>query len=188
MEEYINEDLLDQIAGTHYNSVVSGTMSGLGILGTFLGLTLGMLSFTGNDIFTISDNIAPLLSGMKVAFHTYVYGIFFSLVFNLSLIHIFNKHLHLSANERALLTGALLHDFYLYDWHEKSTWHRWHGFSHPSRAWKNARRHFPMGAKEENIIRSHMWPLIPWQIPRSREAVIVCLADKCCSLYETTAR
>ena len=25
-----------------------------------------------------------------------------------------NKHLHLSANERALLTGALLHDFYLY--------------------------------------------------------------------------
>ena len=99
-----------------------------------------------------------------------------------------NKHLHLSANERALLTGALLHDFYLYDWHEKSTWHRWHGFSHPSRAWENARRHFPMGAKEENIIRSHMWPLIPWQIPKSREAVIVCLADKCCSLYETTAR
>lgn len=99
-----------------------------------------------------------------------------------------NKHLHLSANERALLTGALLHDFYLYDWHEKSAWHRWHGFSHPSRAWKNARRHFPMGAKEENIIRSHMWPLIPWQIPKSREAVIVCLADKCCSLYETTTR
>ena len=99
-----------------------------------------------------------------------------------------NKHLHLSANERALLAGALLHDFYLYDWHKKSTWHRWHGFSHPSRAWENARRHFSMGAKEENIIRSHMWPLIPWQIPRSREAVIVCLADKCCSLYETTAR
>ena len=83
-----------------------------------------------------------------------------------------NKHLHLSANERALLAGALLHDFYLYDWHEKSTWHRWHG----------------LGAKQENIIRSHMWPLIPWQIPKSREAVIVCLADKCCSLYETTAR
>ena len=99
-----------------------------------------------------------------------------------------NKHLHLSANERALLAGALLHDFYLYDWHEKSTWHRWHGFSHPSRAWENARQHFPMGVKEENIIRSHRWPLIPWQIPKSREAVIVCLADKCCSLYETTTR
>ena len=99
-----------------------------------------------------------------------------------------NRRLHLHADETSLAVGALLHDFYLYDWHEKSTWHRWHGFSHPSRAWKNARRHFPMGAKEENIIRSHMWPLIPWQIPKSREAVIVCLADKCCSLYETTAR
>ena len=98
------------------------------------------------------------------------------------------KKLHIKVDRKALVRGALLHDYFLYDWHEKSTWHRWHGFSHPSRAWKNARRHFPMGAKEENIIRSHMWPLIPWQIPKSREAVIVCLADKCCSLYETTAR
>ncbi len=40
-----------------------------------------------------------------------------------------NKHFHLHADEKALLVGALLHDFYLYDWHEKSTWHRWHGFS-----------------------------------------------------------
>ena len=99
-----------------------------------------------------------------------------------------NKRFSLGADMRSIVEGSFHHHFYLYDWHEKSTWHRWHGFSHPSRAWKNARRHFPMGAKEENIIRSHMWPLIPWQIPKSREAVIVCLADKCCSLYETTAR
>lgn len=81
IDEYINEDLLDQIGCTYFNSAISGTMTGLGILGTFLGLTLGMSSFTGNDIFTISDNIGPLLDGMKVAFHTSVYGIFFSLVF-----------------------------------------------------------------------------------------------------------
>lgn len=81
IEEYINEDLLDQIGCAHFNSAISGTLTGLGILGTFLGLSLGMSSFSGNDIFTISDNIAPLLDGMKVAFHTSVYGIFFSLVF-----------------------------------------------------------------------------------------------------------
>lgn len=81
VEEYINEDLLDQIGRSYFNSAMSGTMTGLGILGTFLGLSLGMSSFSGNDIFTISDNIAPLLDGMKVAFHTSVYGIFFSLVF-----------------------------------------------------------------------------------------------------------
>lgn len=82
LEEYINEELLDRVAMAHYNSAVSGTLTGLGILGTFLGLSMGLGSFNGNDIYTISDNVGPLLEGMKVAFHTSVYGIFFSLVFN----------------------------------------------------------------------------------------------------------
>lgn len=82
VEEYINEELLDHVAMTHYNSAISGTLTGLGILGTFLGLSMGLGSFRGNDIYTISDNVGPLLEGMKVAFHTSVYGIFFSLVFN----------------------------------------------------------------------------------------------------------
>ena len=81
LEEYINEDLLDQISASHFNSNIAGTLTGLGILGTFFGLSLGLGSFSGNDIFTISDNVGPLLDGMKVAFHTSVYGIFFSLVF-----------------------------------------------------------------------------------------------------------
>ncbi|MBR6770753.1 MAG: MotA/TolQ/ExbB proton channel family protein [Lachnospiraceae bacterium] len=81
LEEYINEDLLDQIGASHYNANLSGTMTGLGILGTFLGLSLGLGAFSGDDIFTIADNVGPLLSGMKVAFHTSIYGILFSLVF-----------------------------------------------------------------------------------------------------------
>lgn len=82
LEEYINEDLLDRVGKSHFNSGMSGTLTGLGILGTFLGLALGLGSFQGDDIYTISDNVGPLLMGMKVAFHTSVYGIFFSLVFN----------------------------------------------------------------------------------------------------------
>lgn len=81
LEEYINEDLLDQIGASHYNSSLSGTMTGLGILGTFLGLSLGLSAFSGDDIFTIADNVGPLLGGMKVAFHTSIYGILFSLIF-----------------------------------------------------------------------------------------------------------
>lgn len=80
--EYINEDLLDRVGMNFFNSGVSGTLTGLGILGTFLGLSMGLGAFSGDDIFTISDNVGSLLSGMKVAFHTSVYGIFFSLVFN----------------------------------------------------------------------------------------------------------
>lgn len=79
--EFINEDLIDRIGMNYYNSSIAGTMTGLGILGTFLGLSMGLGSFNGDDIYTISDNVGPLLSGMKVAFHTSVYGIFFSLVF-----------------------------------------------------------------------------------------------------------
>lgn len=82
LEEYINEDLLDRVGMNFFNSGVSGTLTGLGILGTFLGLSMGLGAFHGDDIFTISDNVGSLLSGMKVAFHTSVYGIFFSLVFN----------------------------------------------------------------------------------------------------------
>lgn len=82
IEEYINDDLLDRIGMNFFNSGMPGTLTGLGILGTFLGLSLGLASFTGNDIYTISDNVGPLLTGMKVAFHTSVYGIFFSLVFS----------------------------------------------------------------------------------------------------------
>ncbi|WP_251208005.1 MotA/TolQ/ExbB proton channel family protein [Acetatifactor aquisgranensis] len=82
IEDYINEELLDRVGSSHFNSAISGTMTGLGILGTFIGLSLGLGSFSGDDIYTISDNVGPLLSGMKVAFHTSVYGIIFSLIFN----------------------------------------------------------------------------------------------------------
>ncbi|MDO4261354.1 MAG: HD domain-containing protein [Eubacteriales bacterium] len=98
-----------------------------------------------------------------------------------------NRKFHLKANERALLIGALLHDFYLYDWHEKSTWHRLHGFSHPFRASRNAKKLFRIGPVEENIIESHMWPLTLRHYPKCREAAIVCVADKCCSVLETVS-
>lgn len=80
----MNEDLLDRVGMNFFNSGISGTLTGLGILGTFLGLSMGLGAFSGDDIFTITDNVGALLSGMKVAFHTSVYGIFFSLVFNIA--------------------------------------------------------------------------------------------------------
>ncbi|MDE6674824.1 MAG: hypothetical protein K2K19_08450, partial [Acetatifactor sp.] len=65
IEDYIHEELLNQAGMNYYNSAISGTMTGLGILGTFIGLSIGLGSFNGNDIYTISDNVGPLLSGMK---------------------------------------------------------------------------------------------------------------------------
>lgn len=84
----------------------------------------------------------------------------------------------------SLVRGALLHDYFLYDWHEKDKSHRLHGFTHPGRALKNAREDFALNAVEENIIARHMFPLTPVP-PCCREAWIVCLADKWCAAKET---
>lgn len=81
INDFINESLLEKAGMSYFNSAMPGTLTGLGILGTFIGLSLGLASFSGDDIYTISDNVGPLLSGMKMAFHTSVYGIFFSLIY-----------------------------------------------------------------------------------------------------------
>ena len=97
------------------------------------------------------------------------------------------QRLHLHADEYSLVRGALLHDFYLYDWHTGAgiTRPRLHGLHHPGTALENARRYFALNPIEENIIIIHMWPLTLRTVPRCREAVIVCLADKICSVRET---
>ena len=106
-----------------------------------------------------------------------------------------NKMFKLKSDEKALIRGAFLHDYFLYDWHKKKAkfknlkeFFRLHGFMHPSYAAANAKRGFGIGEKEENIIRSHMWPLTVTKIPKCREAVIVCIADKLTSATETILR
>ena len=85
-----------------------------------------------------------------------------------------------------LLVGAMLHDFYLYDWHDgRLRREGLHGFSHPVTAKNNADKYFDLDEKELNIIESHMFPLTITKVPKSREALIVGIADKYCATKET---
>ena len=95
--------------------------------------------------------------------------------------------LHMHVDEHALVRGALLHDYFLYDWHEKDASHRLHGFTHPKKALHNARRDFEIGKTEEDMIASHMFPLTG-KPPSHKESWVLCLADKVCSAKETVFR
>ncbi len=96
------------------------------------------------------------------------------------------RRLHLHVNYENLAVGALLHDFYLYDWHgHPRDGQPLHGFIHPSIACRNACVRFHINPEIQHIIRTHMWPLTLRSIPSSREAVIVCLVDKYISTVET---
>lgn len=97
------------------------------------------------------------------------------------------ERLGISIDKKALIRGALLHDYFLYDWHDKKPERRIHGFTHPKTAYKNADCDFNLSRLEEDIIKKHMFPLTPIP-PVHKESVIVCLVDKICSLYETFGR
>ena len=94
------------------------------------------------------------------------------------------RALALRVDTRALVRGALLHDYFLYDWHDPDPSHRLHGFRHAGLALRNAGRDFSLGPIERNMIASHMFPM-NLVLPRFRESLLLCLADKICSFCET---
>jgi uncharacterized protein len=63
--------------------------------------------------------------------------------------------------------------------------HKLHGFYHPGRALHNAQKEYHLTPREKDIIKKHMWPLTISAVPMCREAWIVTMADKWCSLMET---
>lgn len=84
---------------------------------------------------------------------------------------------------RSAARGALLHDLFLYDWHEKRPGKNWHGFTHARTALDNAAGLFELNEMEQDIIAKHMFPL-GVQPPRYAESFLVNLLDKFCAGME----
>ncbi len=60
---------------------LAGVFTGIGILGTFLGLTLALLNINTSSTSALSASISNLLDGMGTAFGTSLIGMSFALVF-----------------------------------------------------------------------------------------------------------
>ncbi len=92
--------------------------------------------------------------------------------------------LHWKVDARSLARGAMLHDFYLYEFKQEPINGWMHGTGHPKKALENARIYYDLNPKEENIIRSHMWPMTLFHPPKSKEAWLVSVADKIVAFRE----
>jgi uncharacterized protein len=88
-------------------------------------------------------------------------------------------------DEEAGARAGMLHDLFLYDWHEYKAegLRTLHGFAHPRYALENARRDFELSSREEDIILKHMFPLT-MALPKYRETYIIILTDKICCVSE----
>ena len=80
-------------------------------------------------------------------------------------------------NLKNILVGAILHDYYLYDWRTNKALLKKHGKRHPFVANENAKKDFDISPEISEIILSHMWPLTLKYYPHSREAKLVNYVD-----------
>jgi uncharacterized protein len=89
-------------------------------------------------------------------------------------------------DKKCVVRAALLHDFFLYEWHIWGWRYVRHGWVHPAIAAKKAREVFGISDKEYSCIRNHMWPWTLFHFPKSREGWVISLADKVVSFKEAS--
>ena len=87
----------------------------------------------------------------------------------------------------SLARAGLLHDLYLYDWHdvipEEIDKRGKHAFYHPKVALGNALQITTLNKKERDIIIRHMWPVTP-VLPKYKESWVIIWMDKYCAFME----
>ena len=102
IEEYMDEDTISLI---DWNSVVSqipGTLTGIGILGTFVGLLIGISEIDFNSVDAALESVQTLLAGIHVAFYTSISGLILSILFNIlhrTTWNVMTREMHLFIND-----------------------------------------------------------------------------------------
>lgn len=83
--DFINEDSIEAYIHRSLLELIPDILASLGILGTFIGLVLGLRSFDPSGYEQMADSVSPLIDGIKVAFVTSIYGLALSLPFSFNL-------------------------------------------------------------------------------------------------------
>lgn len=86
-------------------------------------------------------------------------------------------------NIKLVTRAALLHDFYKEDDFVNDENKFGKLKEHPLIAVENAKKYYNIGRIEENIIKSHMFP-ISKEVPKYKESWLVTLMDKAVATYE----
>lgn len=77
----LSNTTINKLTGNGWQPVISGTFTALGVLGTFLGLSIGLGSL-GMTTAEILDNIDKLIPGITTAFTTSIVGLGMSTSYN----------------------------------------------------------------------------------------------------------
>ena len=85
IEDYINEDVVDGLISKKMLDLIPDILTSLGILGTFIGLVVGLKDFEPSNYEAMTTSVSSLVDGIKVAFLTSIYGLSLSLVFSYAL-------------------------------------------------------------------------------------------------------
>jgi len=80
--DYIGEYEINNYTHRRIIEMVPDILTSLGILGTFVGLVLGLRGFNPTTYEAMSSSVSSLIDGIKVAFVTSIYGISLSMAYN----------------------------------------------------------------------------------------------------------
>lgn len=82
VEEYLFEEEMLEYCNNNVCSQMPGILTAMGILGTFLGLVLGLQSFDFSNADQMTSSVEALVGGLNVAFYTSIYGVSLSILYN----------------------------------------------------------------------------------------------------------
>ncbi len=85
IRSFINEEAIDNYVRRSILELIPDILTSLGILGTFVGLMLGLREFDPSGYEQMAGSVSPLINGIKVAFITSIYGISLSLAYSFNL-------------------------------------------------------------------------------------------------------